>query len=789
MALPSRTVQRRERWIWSAVAGLVVCTPLAGAAAPQASEPPTGSSAFVQKHCATCHNDKNRTAGLSLQAVDLTAVAAHAEIWEKVLRKVRSGEMPPPNIRLRPAAAEADALATYLETTLDRAAATTLNPGRPGVHRLNRAEYSNAIRDLLSVDIKPGSWLPVDDSGYGFDNIGAVLSTSPALIERYISAARRVSRLAVGDLSQRPYEEIYDAPRDPFKGVRNERLTDELPFDSRAGLSVRHYFPADAEYVFKVRFRGLPPPVTIGEPDLYEFRIPVTAGLHVVGVTSPRENAKIESEGAGGRAGAGLPSLPYPVDLRLDGARIKRFDVAGGVPEISRLIVGGPYNPTGRGQTASRAKIFVCRPARERDEPACARTILKTLARRAFRRPVTSADIDPLYAMYERGRLPASALAKAGDFDHGVQNALQAILVSPEFLFRIEQDPPGFERGKAYRLTDLELASRLSFFLWSSIPDDQLLDLAERGKLKDSIALEKQVRRMLADPRADAMVANFAGQWLQLRNVGTVQPDPVIFSFDEALRQSFVMETELLFATILREDRSILDLLRADYTFVNERLAEHYGIPKVYGSQFRQIAVTDPNRRGLLGHGSVLTLTSYPNRTSVVQRGKWILENLLGTPPPPPPPDVPELQAKKDGMALSLRQQMEAHRSNAVCAACHARMDPIGFALENYDAIGKWRSEDAGIAIDASGTLPDGTAFQGAAGLTQLLLTKYKDDFVRTATEKLLTYALGRGVEYYDNPATRAIAREAAREDYRFSALVLAVVKSKPFQMRRASES
>jgi hypothetical protein len=515
--------------------------------------------------------------------------------------------------------------------------------------------------------------------------------------------------------------------------------------------------------------------------------VPVEAGLHAVGVTSPRENLKNESEvpgrGAGAAAGRGgaVPPIPYPVDLRLNGRRIKRFDFPGGTPEINRLIIGGPYSPTGRGETASRGRIFVCRPASPKEEAGCARQILSTLARRAFRRPVTRGDIDPLLAFYER--------ARAADFETGIQKAVEALLVAPEFLFRIEQNPPRAEAGKAYRVTDLELASRLSFFLWSSIPDDQLLDLAERGKLKTPAILEQQVRRMLADARADALIANFAGQWLHLRNVETITPDPFIFPFDEFLRRAFLKETELFVASIFRDDRSLLDLLTADYTFVNERLAEHYGIPKVYGSQFRRVAVTDPNRRGLLGQGSLLTVTSYPNRTSVVLRGKWILENLLGTPPPPPPADVPELKAERNGKILSMREQMEAHRANPVCAACHARMDPIGFALENYDGVGKWRTEEAGVAIDASGQLPDGTRFEGPAGLTQILLTKYREDFVRTATEKLLTYALGRGVEYYDNPTIRAISRETARDHYRVSSWILAIVKSTPFQMRRASES
>ena len=782
------------RWAPAALAGILVSATVVygqrDTAAPAAPAATVAShSGLVEKSCVSCHNNKTKTGGLSLQGLDLADVPAHAAIWEKVLLKVRSGEMPPPNVRNRPEPQAAMAFANYLERTLDASAAAKPNPGRAPVHRLNRAEYSNAIRDLLAVDVKPGSWLPVDDSGYGFDNIAAVLSTSPALLERYMTAARRISRLAVGDVTLKPVEEFYDADRDPVKGTRNERISDTLPFDSRAGISIQHYFPVDAEYVFKIRIPG--PPVGENDPEIdpYQVRIPVKAGLHWVGVTSPRENLKAESEGpaggrgggAGGRGGGG-PQIPYPVDLRLNGARVKRFDVPGGTPDVRQLIIGGPYGVSGRGTTASRAKIFVCDPKAAKDEPACARTILTTLARRAFRRPVTTADVDPLLAFYEKGRA-------AADFDTGIQRALEALLVAPDFLFRIEKDPKNHTAGKAYPVSDVELASRLSFFLWSSIPDDQLLDLAERGRLRNATVLQQQVQRMLADQKSDALISNFAGQWLELRNVETVTPDPVIFPFDEALRDAFTKETELFVASIIREDRSLLDLLTADHTFVNERLAEHYGIPRVYGSQFRRVTLTDPNRRGLLGKGSILTVSSYPNRTSVVLRGKWVLENLLGTPPPPPPADVPELVAKKDGKALSLRAQMEQHRSNAVCAACHARMDPIGFALENFDGVGKWRDEDSGFRIDASGKLPDGSEFNGPAGLTQLMVTKYREDFVRTVTERLMTYALGRGVEHYDNPTVRAIARQAALDNYRMSSLILSIVKSTPFQMRRASES
>lgn len=775
--------------VWFAAAVFACTSAIAVAfASTQASTTPSiqgpGAeyTALVRTYCVGCHNEQLKTGGLSLQNLDVTSVPEHAAIWEKVARKLRSGEMPPSNVRSRPDAQLAGAFATYLQTTIDRAAVARPNPGRAPVHRLNRAEYSNAIRDLLAVDVRPGEWLPVDDSGYGFDNIAAVLSTSPALLDRYLSAANKVSRLAVGDPATKPVEQIYDAKRDPLKGSRNERLSDDLPFDSRAGIAVTHYFPVDGEYVFKIRILGVQADGEQAETDPYQVRVAVKAGLHTVGVTSPRENLKPERDAPGAPAGRGAAQIPTPVDVRLNGARLKRFDVMGTTLEINKLIVGGPYNPSGRGDTPSRRKIFVCQPAQAAQEPACARTILRTLARRGFRRPIKPEDIEPLYPFYQKART-------AGDFESGIQAAIEALLVSPEFLFRVEQDAPAAKPGSARRLSDVELASRLSFFLWSSIPDEELLGLAERGGLNDPVVLERQVRRMLDDPRADALVSNFAGQWIHLRNVETITPDPIILSFDESLRRAFLTETTLFVSSIFREDRSLLDLLSADYTFVNQRLAEHYGIPRVYGSQFRRVTLADENRRGLLGQGSVLTVTSYPNRTSVVQRGKWILENLLGTPPPPPPMDVPELKAAPHGKLLSMREQMQAHRANPTCAACHARMDPIGFALENYDAVGRWRAMDAGAPIDASGTLPDGTVFEGPAGLSRLLLTKYRDDFVQTATEKLLTYALGRGVEYYDYPTIRSIDRDAARDNYRISSLILAIVKSTPFRMKRVSES
>jgi len=752
---------------------------------------PAKDRSFTERYCVGCHGDWAKTGGLSLQGLSLKDVPAHGQTWEKVLRKVRSGEMPPARVHTRPDATTTTAFASFLETTLDHEAVARPNPGPSVAHRLNRAEYSNAIRDLLAVDVKPGDWLPVDDSGYGFDNIAAVLSTSPALLERYMSAASKISRLAIGDPTAKPAEEIYDAPFDPVKGPRNEQLNEDLPFGSQGGMSVQHYFPVDAEYSITLRFvADLLSPVNglaeLPTPDVHVVKQFVPAGLHTIGAAAPRTDVKPEVElpaGPRGLAAAGTAGRSNQVvmDLFLDRERLQRFDLSTGPSTLSRMIIRGPYNITDRGQTASRAKIFVCRPATAADEAPCARRILTTLAHRAFRRPVTKADIDPLYAFYQTGRTGA-------DFDSGIAAALRAMLVAPDFLFRIEQDPARVPRVQVARASDVDLASRLSFFLWSSIPDAELLAAAEQGTLKDPVVLRRQVTRMLNDRRASALVNNFAGQWLQLRNVDTVRPDAEIFDFDESLRRSFLTETTLLVDSLFREDRSLLDLLNADYTFLNQRLAEHYGVPNVYGSQFRRVTITDPNRRGLFGQGSILTVTSYPNRTSVVQRGKWVLENLLGSPPPPPPPNVPDLKAAPHGKVLSMRQQMEAHRSNPICSSCHSRMDPIGFALENYDGVGRWRDADAGGTIDATGTLPDGTEFQGPAGLRQLLLTKYKDDFVRTATEKLLTYALGRGLEYYDYPTVRSIARDAAKDNYRLSSLIVGVVNSTPFQMRRASQ-
>ena len=740
---------------------------------------------FTEQYCLACHDDTSMVAGISFESVDWNNPAKSAEILEKAIRKVGAGEMPPPGMP-HPNAAGVSAFSGWLVDSLDKYAAAHPNPGRPAIHRLNRAEYSNAIRDLLALDTKPGALLPVDDSGYGFDNIADVLSVSPALLERYLSVARRISRTAVGDLALKPSDEEF---LNPMKRA-TDRVSDDLPFDTARGMSFQYYFPVDAEYILKIKMTGENGPV-------HELRMPIHAGLRTIGATFPRESFKPEvipgrrgpMEPAAGTApaGRGAPPPPPPpgqLDLRLDGARVKVFEVPGGSSQqVDRIVVSGPYNISGRGDTPSRERIFVCRPSKAADEATCAHTILAKLARRAFRRSITDADIKPLMTFYQRGRAE-------GDFDHGIERALTAMLVSPDFLFRVERDPKDAAPGSVYRIGDFALASRLSFFLWSSIPDNELLDLAEQGKLKDPTVLHRQVERMLDDPRSQALVDNFAGQWLYLRKLQLSRPDPDAFpEFDDTLRQDFYTETSLFFQDVLREDRSVLDLIDANYTFLNQRLARHYGIPNVYGPQFRKVALTDPDRGGLLGQGSILTVTSYPNRTSVVQRGKWILETLLGTPPPPPPAVVPELVPHgKDGRQLTMREQMEQHRSDPVCASCHSRMDPLGFALENYDGVGRWRDKDAGTKIDASGKLPDGTTFVGPAGLKKILVTKDRNEFIDTATEKLLLYALGRGLEYYDQPAVRAISREAAKDDYRMSALITAIVESTPFQMRRTPD-
>jgi len=730
------------------------------------------SGTLLNKYCVACHNDKAKTGGLSLQDKDLSHIGADTATWEKVLRKVAANEMPPAGLP-HPSQPEEKAFTDFLRNQLDQYAASHPNPGQPTIHRLNRSEYSNTIRDLLALNADAGSKLPLDDSGYGFDNIGDVLSLSPVLIERYMSAARMVARLAVGDTEIKPQVDIFT----PVKDARNERIADDLPFDSAGGLSVHYHFPVDAEYLFKIR-------MTTPPGQVLELRIPVKAGERPVGLTFMRSGAIRETVPVPDPAPAGPLKSPPPVgqlDLRLDGARLKLYDVPDGAA-ITDLSIAGPYNSAGSGETPSRQKIFICRPATAKDEEPCARKILSSLGKRAYRRPFTDADLKPLLAFYQTGH-------KEGTFDNGIEMALRALLVSPDFLFRIERDPPNSKPGAVYRIGDYELASRLSYFLWSSTPDDDLLNLAGHGKLKNPAVLEQQVNRMLDDPKSKAFVNNFAGQYLYLRNLTSLRPDPDQYPrFDNSLRRAFEQESRLFFSAILHENRPLTELLDAKFTFLNQRLAEFYGVSGVYGSQFRRVELTDPNRGGILGQASLLTVTSYPNRTSVVQRGKWVLDNLLGTPPPPPPANVPALDPHgKDGK-ISMRQAMEEHRANPVCASCHSRMDPIGFALENYDGIGAWRDKDRGIKIDASGKFPDGTTFSGPSGLKQLLLTQHRDEFISTFTEKLMIYALGRGLESYDQPALRSILSDAGNQGDTIPALINAIVKSPQFQMRRTRE-
>jgi hypothetical protein len=780
---------------------ILALTSVALAAQEGSSE--TSGNALLKQYCVGCHNSKLNTAGFSLEAADLKNIGGNVEVWEKVLRKLESKQMPPRGLP-RPSAAVQEQFTGWLESKLDHAAAAHPNPGSPVVHRLNRSEYSNAVRDLLALDIKPGESLPLDDTGYGFDNIGDVLSLSPVLLERYLSVARNVAALAVGNTGVKPVIDTFTPPKEvrakgrPRTGP-TERVGEDLPFGSVGGLSFQYVIPVDAEYVFKIKIPGSS--AGFGEAaapiaQILEARMNVKAGLHHVGLTVMGSAAVAEilpvlgGRGGGGFGrGAAAPQRMSHLDLRLDGARVKLYDVPEvdtGLP-FTDLSIAGPFNIVGPGDSPSRKLIFVCKPASssEKDDEPCARKILSTLARRAFRRPPNAADLNSLLAVYQAGRQDGGG-APLEKFDAGIELALRALLVSPDFLFRVERDPPGATPGSVHRLGDFELAARLSFFLWSSIPDETLLTEAGQGKLKEPAILQREVARMLDDPKSNAFASNFAGQWLYVRNLAAQKPDPDEFpDFDASLRRAFESETELFFRSILRENRPVTELLDANYTFANQRLAEFYKIPGVYGPQFRRVEVTNPNRRGILGQGSLLTVTSYPNRTSVVQRGKWVLENLLGTPPPPPPPNIPSLDPHgKDGK-LSMRQAMELHRANPVCASCHSRMDPIGFALENYDGIGAWRDKDNGAVIDASGTLPDGSVFAGPSGLTRLLLDRHRDEYVSTFTEKLMTYALGRGIEAYDQPALRSIVRDAAKRNTTIPALIEAIVMSPQFQTRR----
>jgi hypothetical protein len=736
------------------------------AARPAASgSAPNPQQALMNQYCAGCHNQDDNAGGMALDKLDFEKVGKDAAVWERVVRKVRTGMMPPSG-QPRPARAALDSFAAELETRLDKAAAANPNLGTLALHRLNRTEYANVIRDLLAIDVDVSTMLPSDDSNEGFDNIADALGVSPTLIQGYVSAAMKISRRAVGDRTLTPTQTTYVAP----SGLVQDTRFEGLPLGTRGGMLIRYTFPLDAEYQFTVGGGGAPggargggggTDITIdGQPITVRGnqRLSVKAGPHTIGI------AVIEGRRAGG------------IDDAYSDYRVNsQFAVGGGV---STLVITGPFNATGAGDTPSRSRIFVCHPANASDEDPCARKILTTLARRAFRRPLADdSEVEALMTFYQKGR-------KDSDFEVGIQQALARILVAPRFIFRMEDEPANVKSGAAYRVNDFALASRLSFFLWSSMPDDELLQLANDGKLKDPAVLELQVRRMLKDPKSDALVKNYAGQWLYLRDLAGLQPDTK--EFDANLRQAMIKETEMLFDSVVREDRSLLTLLDADYTFVNERLARHYGIPNIRGDYFRRISL-DANspRRGLLGQGSILTVTSIANRTSPVLRGKWVLQNILGTPPPVPPPNVeinldPDPKATK---ASSLRERLEAHRVQPVCASCHKIMDPIGFSLENFDLIGKWRDVDGGVPINSSGVLVDGTPLTRPSDLKKALLGR-SDMFVTTATEKMLTYALGRAVDYNDMPTVRSIVRDASKNGDRFSSLVLGIAKSAPFQTR-----
>ena len=757
----------------------------------------------VNRYCVGCHNSKAKTtataSGVVFDGIDPARIADDSAMWEKVIRKLRTRSMPPTGVP-RPDESTYTALVSHLESTLDRAAAAHPNPGRPSVHRLNRAEYANAVRDLLALEVDPTALLPPDDSVNGFDNNADMLSVSPALLERYLAAAGTISAIAVGSPNIAASSETYRIRGDASQTGRNEAL----PPGTRGGLMALHTFPLDGEYVIKVKLleinlgsiRGLE----------YENQLEVTVdgervllapvggaddytksslnATDVVNALASRLQARVKVQAGQRLVGAAFLQKP----AAQGGSRLQPFMRSTliatdhlGLPHVENITISGPFNPTGVGDTPTRRRLFICRPGKTQDEAACASKIVSTLARRAYRRPVTAADLSPLMAFYESGRREAG-------FERGIELAVRAVLVSPQFLFRVERDPAGVAPGSPYRIGDLELASRLSFFLWSSIPDDELLDVAARGQLRNDAVLDAQVRRLLADKRAQALVDNFAGQWLQIRNIRGTTPDKNDFpDFDDNLRQAFERELDLFFDSIIREDRSVLELLTADYTFVNERLAKHYRIPNVYGPDFRRVTLTSDARRGLFGKGGVLLLTSHADRTSPVVRGKWILDNVIGTPPPPPPSVVPPFPDDAPGSAPTVRARMERHRASPACAGCHRLMDPIGLAMENFDAVGAWRSQDAGVAIDASGELTDGTRIDGVNALRDALLTR-PEVIVGTTVEKLMIYALGRGVEPYDMPAVRAIVRGAARDGYRFSSIVAGIVTSTPFEMRRARE-
>jgi hypothetical protein len=792
--------------------GAPVSSPRATAAAPA-----TPARELVNSYCISCHNERSKTANLILEQADAERPGNSAEIWEKVIVKLRSRSMPPPGGARRPDNATYDRTAAWLESELDRAAAAHVNPGRPGeLHRLNRTEYANAIRDLLGVEIDANTMLPPDEQAHGFDTNADALSIQPAILDRYLAAAAKIARLAVGDPTMPPGFERYTALKNNSNETtwlsQNERLGEEFPLGSRGGIIARYYFPVDGEYVFKIRLDRTDTGIIRGLQTRNDIEIRVDGArvgqLTIGGATefasnpnpdyadspNPRMSADDRLEvRASVKAGMRqvIATLVKADNLAIEGVGLNSTPIWSrehtNKPDtplmISALLVGGPYGGRVSNASPSRQRLYVCQPTDRRDDTACATKILSTLARRAYRRPPTSDEVQTLVAFYQASRAE-------GDFDAGIRAGVERVLMSPDFLFRIEADPTGAAPGSVYTLSDVDLASRLSFFLWSSIPDDRLLDSAIRGQLHEPAVLDREVRRMIADPRArTALVQNFFEEWLQTRNVWLLTPDlnQKFPWFNDNLRVAFVEEMALFLDAQLKEDRSIVDLLTSDQTFLNEQLARHYGISGVYGSHFRRVALTDENRFGLLGKAGVLAVTSYSTRTAPTIRGKWLLENILDAPPPAPPPNVPALEESgQDGKPRSVRQMLEAHRSNPVCASCHARMDPLGLSLENFDAIGQWRTTDAGGPIDASGVLLDGTKVDGPVALRRALVAQ-KEQFVRAVTSKMLTYAIGRGLEYYDAPAVRGIVRAAAADDYRWSSMIAALVKSTPFRMRRTA--
>jgi mono/diheme cytochrome c family protein len=773
-----------------AMAALVPAATLQAQNSTSSSSAASDYRTTLQLYCVGCHSGPNPFAGLNLEPLDFAKLEENGEIWEKLVRKLRARQMPPAGMP-RPDDATLEGIVKFVESGRDRMAEVKPNPGRTTLHRLNRTEYGNAIRDLLALEIDVADVLPADDIGYGFDNIGDVLSVSPFLLERYLVTAGKISRAAVGDTTMSVQYQTYSVNR----GLKqSDRMNEMTPVGSRGGAAIRHRFPLDAEYEISVNLqRGRNEEVLgmnkdrtldlrLDDQRLSLFNIKADRTVRFGSGNAPDANLKVRLPVKAGTREIGATFLKDSVLQEGIIERTREDQVRTYFEGVGTITIAGPYKVQGPGTTASREKIFICRPAARTEEQACAEKILSNLAHHAYRRPVTSDDMSQLMALYQQG-------AQGNGFEAGVRLALQKILVSPDFIFRAEYDPAGAKPGSVNRISDIELASRLSFFLWSSIPDDELLAAAESGKLSDKSVLAAQVRRMLKDPRSSELVKNFIGQYLYLRNVERIIPDSGSFpTFDENLRQALGKETELLVDSTLREDRSVADLLRTDYTFLNERLAEHYGIKGIYGNEFRRVALEDPRRHGLLGQASILTVTSYPNRTAPTIRGKWVLLQILGTPPPPPPPNVPSLKDDATTKNLTMRQRMELHRSNPTCAACHRLMDPLGFALENFDGIGQWRDTiGLGSAVDASGVLPDGTKFDGPAGLRDVLYSR-KDMFVETFTEGLLTYALGRGVEEYDRPVLRQIMREAHSEDYRWSSIILGIINSAPFQMRRVSD-